>query len=234
MRISELAKRAAVPLSAVKYYQREGLLPDGVRSSPNQAEYGELHVKRVRLIRALLETGGLSIAVAKDVIRALDTDGLPLAETFAVASHAISTPRTTESVPSDEARQRVKDLAHSQGWAFYDDNPGIDSAARALDGLGAIDFEAPDEYLQAYASAAAASAGADLQALTTLSDPDQITELMIVGTVLGDPLFAGLRRIAHENATHHLFPVDPSSTDLSGDEPSAADPSSADPSGAAS
>lgn len=204
-----MAERAAVPLSAVKYYQREGLVPEGVRSAPNQVEYGEVHVKRVRLIRALLETGGLSIAATKDVIRALDTDDAPLAETFAVASYAMSTPRTTESVPSAESRERIMRLARAEGWAFTEDNPGIDNAARALDGLDAIDFHAPDEYLAAYVSAAATAAAADLRALTTLTNPDQIAELMVVGTVLGDPLFAGLRRIAHENATHTLFPVDP-------------------------
>jgi DNA-binding transcriptional MerR regulator len=198
----------------VKYYQREGLVPDGVRSAPNQVEYDEAHVKRVRLIRALLETGGLSIAATKDVIRALDTDGAPLAETFGVAAYAMSTPRTTESVPSMQSRERVMRLARAEGWAFTDDNPGIDNAARALDGLKAIDFDAPDDYLVAYASAAATAASADLHALTTLTNPDQVAELMVVGTVLGDPLFAGLRRIAHENATHMLYPLDPN-----GDQP---------------
>lgn len=209
MRISELAQRAAVPLSAVKYYQREGLLPEGVRSAPNQVEYGERHVKRLRLIRALLETGGLSIAATKDVIRALDTEGAPIAETFSVATSAMSASRITELLPSAESRERVRRLAHSQGWKFTDDNPGIDGAARALDGLLAIDFTAPDEYLVAYASAAAAAAGADVRALTARSEPDEIAELMVVGTALGDPLFAGLRRLAHEDATHDLFPVDP-------------------------
>lgn len=209
MRISELSKRASVPLSAVKYYQREGLLPEGVRSAPNQVEYGELHVKRVRLIRALLEAGGLSISATKTVIAALDDEAAPLAETFAVASHSMSSPRGGDAAASDESRDRIIRFARAQGWNFTDDNPGIDNAARALDGLSAIDFTAPDDYLAAYASAAEAAAAADLRALTTLASPDQIAELMVVGTVLGDPLFAGLRRIAHEDATHDLFPVAP-------------------------
>jgi DNA-binding transcriptional MerR regulator len=194
----------------VKYYQREGLLPDGVRTAPNQVEYAELHVKRVRLIRAMLETGGLSIAATKAVIKALDAEGAPLADTFAVASYAISSPRVNESVPSAEARRRVIDLVRGRGWHVTDDNPAVDSAARALDGLGAIDFAAPDDYLDAYASAAANAAAADLRALTTRSDPDQIAELMVVGTVLGDPLFAGLRRLAHEDATSRVYPSPPS------------------------
>jgi len=209
VKISELARRANIRLSAVKFYQREGLLPEGVRSAPNQVEYGEAHVKRVRLIRALLETGGLSIAATKEVLGAVDTQGVSMADTFGVAQRAMSTPRTAASVPSAESRDRVIQLAQSQGWNFLPENPGIDAAARALDGLRAIDFTLTDAYLSAYASAASTAATADLHALTALSDPDELTELMVVGTVLGDPLFAGLRRLAHENSTHHLFPIPP-------------------------
>jgi DNA-binding transcriptional MerR regulator len=193
----------------VKYYQREGLLPEGVRTAPNQVDYGETHVQRIRLIRGLLETGGLTIAATKDVIRALDSEEAPLAETFRTAQHAMTISRNPEIPPTAESRERVQRLAQSRDWAVTDDNPGIDAAARALDSFRAVDFDAPDAFLHAYASAAATVAAADLQVLTTLSDPDLIAELMVVGTVLGDPLFAGLRRLAQQNATHEFFPIDP-------------------------
>jgi DNA-binding transcriptional MerR regulator len=207
VKISTLARSAGVPLSAIKYYQREGLLPEGARSAANQVDYNETHVQRVRLIRALIETGGLSIAATREVIRVIDIPRTPLAETFRVAQHAMSTPRTTESTPSVSSRERVASVAQQQGWCFTDDNPGLDAAARALDGLLAIGFDAPDDYLGAYATAAASAANADLNALTTLSDPDEVAELMVVGTALGDPLFAGLRRLAHQHATSRLFPT---------------------------
>lgn len=196
-----------MPLSAVKYYQREGLLPQGEKSAPNQTSYDQAHVQRVRLIRALLGTGGLSISATKDVIAALDTTSLP--EVFSVAQHAMSTPRTSEPEPSPESRQRIVHLAQSQGWAFTGDNAGIDAAARALDGLAAIGFDAPDAYLASYAAAASTAAAADLKALISLPTPAQRTELMVVGSVLGDPLFAGLRRLAQEDATHDRFTIEP-------------------------
>jgi len=207
VRISELAKRTGVPLSAVKYYQREGLLPAGARTEPNQVAYGDQHVQRVRLIRALLETGGLSVAATKDVIAALDADAAPLAAAFRVAQHAMSTRRAQESMPSEPARARIEAVAQAQGWCVTTENPGVEVAARALDGLRAIGFDAPDAYLDAYAVAAATAAAADLHALAGLSDRDAVAELMVVGTVLGDPLFAGLRRLAQEDATHNLFPA---------------------------
>ncbi|MEN2740561.1 MerR family transcriptional regulator [Microbacterium sp. X-17] len=205
MRISELSRRAGVAVSTVKYYQREGLIPDGERSAPNQVDYDERHVERVRLIRALLETGGLSVSAATEVIRVLDAEDASLAEAFAVAQHAMAV--TGLQAPASGARERVERIARARGWAFTADNPGIDAAARALEGLAAIGFDAPETYLAAYADAAAATARVDLDALAELGDPDRVAELMVVGTVLGDPLFAGLRRIAHQDATHRLFPA---------------------------
>lgn len=198
-----------MPLSALKYYQREGLLPDGVKSAPNQVAYGEVHVQRVRLVKALLETGGLTVAATKTVIGALNAEGEPLAETFRIAQQELSSPRGSDSPPSTAAGDRVLALVRGLGWDVTEDNPGIAPAARALDGLDAISFHAPDWYIEAYASAAALAAAADLRALGERADTDAIAELMVVGSVLGDPLFSGLRRLAQEDVTHHLFPIDP-------------------------
>ncbi|WP_236553720.1 MerR family transcriptional regulator [Rathayibacter sp. VKM Ac-2803] len=198
----------------MKYYQREGLVPEGVRSSANQVDYSDKHVQRVRLIRALIETGGLSISAAGEVIGVLDAPDMPMAETFRVAQHAMSTPRVIESTPTAASRARVVAVAQQQGWCFTEDNPGIDAVARALDGLLAIGFDAPDDYLGAYATAATSAADADVNALTSLSGPDEVAELMVVGTALGDPLFAGLRRLAQQHATSTFFPItDPNGND---------------------
>ena len=207
MRISELAQEATTPLTAVKYYQREGLLPAGEKTAPNQTTYDDRHVRRVRLVRALLEVGGLSVAAAREVLAALDADDAPLAVAFAAAQHAMSSPRAQDAAPTPASRSRVAALTAAAGWATTDDNPGLDAAARALDGLGTIDFDPSDEYLDAYLTAAATAARADVQALGGRRDRDDVAELMVVGTVLGDPLFAGLRRLAHEHVTHDLFPA---------------------------
>jgi DNA-binding transcriptional MerR regulator len=207
VRISELARDAATPLTAVKYYQREGLLPAGEKTAPNQTTYDRRHVERVRLVRALLETGGLSIAVTKQVLAVLDTDDAPLAEVFEVAQYAITDSRSPETAASREARDRIADRVTAAGWCATTDNPGHETAARALDGLATIGFDAPDDYLDAYLTAAATAARADVAALQGRDGRESIAELMVIGTVLGDPLFAGLRRIAQEDATHELFPV---------------------------
>ena len=38
MRMAELSRRTGVPVPTIKYYLREGLLPPGERTSPNQAQ----------------------------------------------------------------------------------------------------------------------------------------------------------------------------------------------------
>lgn len=206
MRVSELAATAGVALSAVKFYQREGLLPPGERIAPNQVSYSAVHVQRLRLVRALVETGGLSVAKTKKVIAALDHPGSSLADTFGVAQHAMHLTRTgVTDRPSDPSRQRILDLCRERHWVVSEDNPGVDGAARALDGLRAVDFHAPDDYLTDYAGAAELAADADLRILLTLAGRDRAAEIMVVGTVLGDHLFAGLRRIAQQDATTEMF-----------------------------
>ena len=69
-----------------------------------------------------------------------------------------------------------------------------------------IGVELDGDYLSAYASAASTVAAADLGALAKLSDPDRQIEVMVVGSVLGDPLLIGLRRLAQEDSGRKLFP----------------------------
>ena len=72
MRISELSRVSGVPVATIKFYLREGLVPEGVRTSPNQAQYDDAHVQRLRLVRALVGVGGLSLAATKNVLGHID------------------------------------------------------------------------------------------------------------------------------------------------------------------
>ena len=78
MKISELSRRSGVPLATIKFYQRERLLPPGTATAPNQARYDERHVRRLALIRALRETGGLSLATIGRIVAALDAHDVPI------------------------------------------------------------------------------------------------------------------------------------------------------------
>lgn len=211
--MSELSAATATPVPTLKFYLRERLLHSGERTSPNQSQYDETHVERVRLVRALLEVGGLSVAQAATVIAALDAD-LPLSSVFGVAQRAVSIPSSiatddaeADPVPSVGA-SRVAELCERHGWRVYPNNPGLALAARVLNTYAELGVDViTDEVLEPYAEAADIVAAADLAAVGAAPSEVEMTTVVAVGTVLGDALFAGLRRIAQEAESFRRFPL---------------------------
>jgi len=51
MKIGELASRTGTQVETIRYYEREGLLPDAARTSGNYRVYGSDHVARLAFIR---------------------------------------------------------------------------------------------------------------------------------------------------------------------------------------
>jgi len=60
--MAELSRSSGVPVATIKYYLREGLLPPGEATSATRAEYDETHLRRLQLIRALVEIGEVPVA----------------------------------------------------------------------------------------------------------------------------------------------------------------------------
>ncbi len=51
IRIGELAQRTGCEVVTIRYYEKEGLLPEPARSSGNYRLYGEPHLERLQFIR---------------------------------------------------------------------------------------------------------------------------------------------------------------------------------------
>ena len=51
LQIGELAKRTGCLVETIRYYEREGLLPNSVRSKGNYRLFSDIHVERLRFIR---------------------------------------------------------------------------------------------------------------------------------------------------------------------------------------
>jgi Cd(II)/Pb(II)-responsive transcriptional regulator len=51
LKIGELAKRTGSQVETIRYYEREGLLPEPVRSEGNYRLYSDTHLERLRFIR---------------------------------------------------------------------------------------------------------------------------------------------------------------------------------------
>lgn len=209
MKISELCEVSGVPLPSIKYYLREGLLPAGVRTSATQAEYDQTHVARLRLIKALLEIGGLSVATANRVLAAVDSPHLPLSYIFGVAQYAVSDPallNPVEDVDSPGLRT-VRATIEKMGWQVSADNPGLQGAARVLDTYAALGHAQLAEITDEYAKAAELIARSDLAAVARNQAVADMAETVVVGTVLGDRLIAALRRMAQEHISFLMFPA---------------------------
>lgn len=209
MRISELSSRSGVPVATVKYYLREGLLAAGVKSSETQASYGDEHVARLRLIRAFLEVGGLSVASAKRILEVMDDESLPFGVAAGVASTALPTTATTDVEADSRGNRALADLVARRGWIVDRSNPGWGLASRVIEDYAALGRDDLLVTLEPYADAAETVARADLQTVVDATGREAQTETVVIGTVLGDSLLAGLRRMAHENLSRTLFPVPP-------------------------
>ena len=208
MKISELSRDSGVSVASIKFYQREELLPEAERSSPNQASYDASHLDRLRLIRALVEVGGLSVATVRRVLAAAEAD-IPLDWAMGIAQHAI--PGSVE-LPKEATRgvTEIDRVSAEMGWMVSPDNPGRGMAARVIDSYLRLDHEELLSVLPEYSAAAAMVAGADLASVALQPSRMRMTETVVVGTVLGDSLFAGLRRMAQEDTAHRQFAGDQS------------------------
>jgi len=203
MRIADLSRESGVPAPTIKYYVREGLLPPGELTSPNQAQYGDGHLRRLKLIRALTEVGGLSIAATRELLSAVDAPGRSLRDTLGKAQYA-TTPRLGHQA-SDQARQRATrqagDLLRQRGWQIKPNSPALQlliAVLAALRDLGEDDLLA---LADAYAGPAEQIATADVTTVLGRPSLDAMLDGVIVGTILGDTLLAALRRLAQENAS---------------------------------
>jgi DNA-binding transcriptional MerR regulator len=209
MKVSELSELSDVSIASIKFYLRERLLFAGTATSATRSDYDETHLARLRLIRALIEVGGLSVAAARGVLAAIDDSAMPIVDVFGIAQRAASvalTPSAQPSAqPSAESLERVDRLKSERGWQTSELNPGALITARVLDTFAAIGRGDLLALLPSYAAAAEMVAHADLAAVTA-SGPDRrpMVETVVVGTALGDALFAGLRRIAQEDMARRL------------------------------
>jgi MerR family mercuric resistance operon transcriptional regulator len=73
LKIGQLAQRAAVNLQTIRYYEREGLLPEPPRLSSGYRLYTDSMVRRLRFIKRAQEIG-FSLAEIRELL-SLRADG---------------------------------------------------------------------------------------------------------------------------------------------------------------
>lgn len=199
MRISELSARTGVTVPTIKYYLREGLLPEGERTSPTQAAYGDQHVQRLRVIRALLASG-VSIAETRRVVDALD-DPPANPNLLLGTAHAAITPAGDDELDITDAEMLVEGLGWKPGMCSPD---VLRAVARALNTLQSAGFTVPAEVMPVYLDSIRTMADAEIAAVPTHSI-EAAVEYVVLGSVLVEPLLLALRRVAQEVSSGEKF-----------------------------
>lgn len=202
MKLSELSERSDVPIASIKFYRREGLLPPGRALGATTADYDEDHLRRLKLIRALIRFGGLSVSAVRDVLAALAEPRNP-AQVRGVVDYALPTdlPQTDSYSRTGDADSSVwaAEVIERMGWDISEMSPhrqALDERMRVLRRLD-MDFEV--EELLPYARLAESVAELDDTHLDSPGDSVTVAERVAVFSVLFGPVLPLLRRLAHEN-----------------------------------
>ncbi|ANP48282.1 DNA-binding transcriptional MerR regulator [Streptomyces griseochromogenes] len=206
MRIGELARRTGVPVPTIKYYTREGLLPPGERTSPNQVSYADSHVRRLKLIRAMLEVGGMSVATVGEVLAQVDAPKRTVHGMLGIAQSAVSRTAVERGTAEDleRAERDAAVLVGRHGWAVKPENPGWAALVQLIVTYRDLDRDDLLALLDEYAAAAGRLAEAELATVARVPTVDGKVEGVVLGTVLGDAAMSALRRIAQEDASSRL------------------------------
>ncbi|MFC8596767.1 MerR family transcriptional regulator [Isoptericola sp. NPDC057191] len=216
MRISGLAERTGVPVATLKYYLREGLLHTGTATARTQALYDATHVERVRLVRALTDSAGLSLGAVREVLAVLDDPPSTRHELLGAAQRVMlareegrqqdrPAPGDGPADGPDPWQARAAELVATRDWC-PDDDPLVARLAGQLRAAEAAGIDLPDAYLDALAEGAETVAAADVASVP--EDGAGAVKRVVVGTLLTDPVLLTLRRMAQQRASADVAPAD--------------------------
>ncbi|MFF5788551.1 MerR family transcriptional regulator [Streptomyces sp. NPDC012693] len=195
MRIAELSRASGASTATIKYYIREGLLPAGRPTSGNQARYTEEHVHRLRLVRALLNLGGLTISKIRDIVTVMDNpDGRADLRAMTAREPHAGPLATLAADPRTIAK--VRSVMECRGWTAPADSLEFATVVEVLDTLRQLGQDRFSDRLDDYAEAAKRAAAVDEEILRACDGDESRAESLVVGTVLGDRLLSALRGLA--------------------------------------
>ncbi|WP_230686940.1 MerR family transcriptional regulator [Catellatospora vulcania] len=202
MKISHLSRLSGVSVPTIKFYLREQLLPPGVPTARNQAEYDEAHLARLRLIRLLTGVGDMSLAAVRDVLAAVDGDDVSPAGLAQVVNQAL---RAEYPVPPGsrtayaDVERRVDGFLAGMGWRLSTGSPERESLVRVLATLEDLGLPGLLEELEPYVEAADRITAAEVDRQQSIDDAATI----VARIVLFEVAFSIVRRMAF---SHHLAP----------------------------
>jgi len=202
MWISELSERTRVPIDTIKHYLRIGVLHRGRPIADRRSEYDETHVERLRLIRAMIEVGGMRLDSVRRVFDSVDESQTSLRQALGQAHYELSRRfLDDEHEPSAESQATVDGVIARQGWDIWEHSAHRVALAASLDTLGEVDSSVDDVLLDFYARMASEIAAFEISHVDASSSRDAAIRSVAIGTALYEPLIVLLRRLAQEHAS---------------------------------
>jgi DNA-binding transcriptional MerR regulator len=211
MRLAELSERSGVPTATIKYYLREGLLPPGRQINRTTAEYDEEHLRRLRLVRAMIQVGRVPVATVREVLGHVDDESLGRSMRLGAALWAL--PQLPEPDEDDEcvqaAHQEVATLLDRLGWQnarlLSAISPAYRSLVVAVAAFRRLGYGWGAEQLAPYAELMHRTAVLDLDNMETHPSEAERIEFAILGAILNEPLLRALHRLAQEEESTRRY-----------------------------
>ena len=117
MRMAELSRRSDVRVATIKYYLREGLLPPGSPTAMTRAEYSEAHLRRLRLIRALVEIGEVPVSAIKKILTVVDDESQGVHRMLGAVQYQLG-PHPAPPPQDDPGWRQADELISEMGWTI--------------------------------------------------------------------------------------------------------------------
>ncbi len=216
MLMAELSRGSGVPVATIKYYLREGLLPPGTATSATRAEYGEAHLRRLRLIRALLEIGEVPVAAIGKILAVVDDEAASVHVMLGAVQYQLGPHPARPAEPDRDwqaASREADALIAALGWTVAASAPARTLLIATLAALRRTRSARSGPGLRAYAEAMAALAAAEVAGLLpgdgnrepSGSARVALAESAVVGMVLHERILIALHRLAQEDASSRYF-----------------------------
>ena len=211
MRLAELSERSGVSTATIKYYLREGLLAPGRQINTTTAEYDEGHLRRLRLVRALIQVGRIPVATAREVLGHVDDESL--GRTIRLGAALWALPQGTEPDEEDPAvvaaRREVDRLLANLRWETARELSALSPVHRSLvvavAALIRLGYPWDAELMAPYAELMHQVARRDLDYLETHASDAERVETAVAATVLFEPVLTALHRLAQEEESARRY-----------------------------
>ena len=214
MRLAELSRESGVSTATIKYYLREGLLAPGRQINATTAEYDEEHLRRLRLVRALIQVGKVPVATAREVLGHVDDESLGRTIRLGAALWALPQgPEPDEEDPATAtARAEVDRLLVSLGWETPRElstlSPVHSSLVAAIATLNRLGYPWDAEMMEPYAELMLQVARRDLDFMETHASQAEQVETAVAAAVLFEPVLRSLHRLAQEEESARRYGIE--------------------------